>query len=301
MTTAAKEASAKLEIGFVGLGNMGYRMALNIARAGHSLSVYNRTSAKAIALRDAIGAAVCASPAELAAQSDVVITMVSDDVASRELYFGAGGLAQTLQPGSTCIEMGTVAPEFIFQLKEKLAPRGIHLLDSPVSGSVAMAEEGRLTIMVGGSGQDLSRVLPVLQCMAQQIIHVGPLGTGAAMKLVVNAVIFGLNQALAEALVLAEAAGIDRRVAYDVLQSSAAAAPYVHYRKQSFLDPGTVSVAFSLDLARKDLDLIGAFASQFHAPMPQTNLNRQVINEALQAGRGNDDVSAIAEHLRAIH
>jgi 3-hydroxyisobutyrate dehydrogenase/2-hydroxy-3-oxopropionate reductase len=155
--------------------------------------------------------------------------------------------------------------------------------------------------MVGGSSRDFNRVLPVLQCMAAQVIHVGALGTGAAMKQAVNTVIFGLNQALAEALVLAEAAGIDRRVAYDVLERSAAAAPYVYYRKQSFLNPDTVSVAFSLELARKDLDLIEAFARQFHAPMPQASLNRQIINEALQAGRGNDDVSAIAEHLRAIH
>lgn len=293
--------SVKLAVGFVGLGNMGCRMALNVARAGHPVAVYNRTPAKAIALHDAAGAVVCASPAELAARSNVVITMLSDDAASTELYFGQGGLAETLKPGATCIEMSTVAPEFVFQLNEKLAPMGVHLVDSPVSGSVAMAEEGRLTIMVGGSGKDFNRALPVLQSMAAQIIHVGALGTGAAMKLAVNTVIFGLNQALAEALVLAEAAGIDRRVAYDVFQSSAAAAPYVHYRKQSFLDPGSVSVAFSMELARKDLDLIRAFASRFHAPMPQTNLNRQIINEALQAGRRNDDVSAIAEHLRAFH
>ncbi len=295
------ELEAKPAVGFVGLGNMGYRMALNIARTGHPLSVYNRTPAKAIAIHEATRALVCASPADLAAQSEVVITMVSDHAASADIYFGPRGLSQTLKPGTICIEMSTVAPEFVFQLHEKLAPMGVHLLDTPVSGSVAMAEEGRLTIIVGGSVQDFNRVRPVLQCMGGQIIHVGALGTGTAMKLAVNTVIFGLNQALAEALVLAEAAGIDRRVAYDVFQSSAAASPYVHYRKQSFLDPGTVSVAFSMDLARKDLDLIGTFACQFGAPMPQTNLNRQLINEALQAGRGNDDVSAMAEHLRAIH
>ena len=290
----------KLAVGLLGLGTMGSRMALNVARAGFPLAVYNRTQSKALALRDATGAVVCGSPAEVAEQCDVILTMVSDETASSELYYGPGGLVQKLKSGATCIEMSTVAPDFIRHLHQKLAPLGVHLLDAPVSGSVALAEEGQLTIMVG-SDQDIQLVLPVLQSIGARIIHVGPLGTGAAMKLAVNTIIFGLNQALAEALLIAESAGIDRSVAYEVFENSAAAAPYVHYRKQSFLHPNEVPVAFSMDLARKDLDLIQALARQFHVPIPQANLNRQIFCEALKEGRGNEDVSAIIEHLRVIH
>jgi 3-hydroxyisobutyrate dehydrogenase-like beta-hydroxyacid dehydrogenase len=196
--------------------------------------------------------------------------------------------------------MSTVSPGCIARLARRLAPLGVHLLDAPVSGSVALAEGGQLTAMVGGSTEDLQRVRHVLESMASCIIHVGPLGTGSAMKLAVNAIVFGLNQALSEALVLAESAGIDRQVAYDVFASSAAAAPYVHYRRQSFLQPGEVPVAFSMELARKDLDLIEAFAFQVNAPIPNAKLNRQIVVEALNQGRGNDDVSGIAEYLRAV-
>jgi 3-hydroxyisobutyrate dehydrogenase/2-hydroxy-3-oxopropionate reductase len=294
------EMHIKPRVGLLGLGTMGFRMALNVARAGYPLAVYNRTRSKALALSDATGAVVCGSPAEVAEQSDVIITMVSDETASSELYFGPSGMVQKLRPGATCIEMSTVAPEFIRHLHQKLAPLGVQLLDAPVSGSVAHAEQGHLTIMVG-SDQDIRPVLPVLQNIGARIIHVGPLGTGAAMKLAVNTIIFGLNQALAEALLMAESAGVDRSVAYDVFENSAAAAPYVHYRKQSFLKPDEVPVAFSMDLARKDLDLIQALARQFHVPIPQANLNRQIFCEAINQGRGREDVSAIAEHLRAIH
>lgn len=290
----------KPAVGLLGLGVMGSRMARNIARHSYPLAVYNRTQSKALALGDTTKASICGSPAEVAEQSDVILTMVSDEKATSELYFGPGGLAETLRPGATCIEMSTVAPDFLRELHRKLAPLDVHLLDAPVSGSVASAEEGQLTVMVGGSDQDLQPVLPILQSMAARVFHVGPLGSGAAMKLAVNTIIFGLNQAMAEALVMAESAGIDRSIAYDVFENSAAAAPYVRYRKQSFLNPGKVPVAFSINLAQKDLDLIQTLARRFHAPIPQADLNRQICDKALKEGRGGEDVSAIAEHLRSI-
>ena len=194
--------------------------------------------------------------------------------------------------------MSTVGPGSIKRLNKLLKPLSVHLLDAPVSGSVAMAENGQLTIMVGGELEPLNAVRPVLNALATYVFHVGALGSGATMKLAINAIVFGLNQALAEGLVLAESAGIARKVAYDLFENSAVAAPFVHYRKAAFLEPGGVPVAFPLDLAKKDLELIELLAKEVGAPMPQTATNQATVEAAVHHGIGGNDVSAVAEYLR---
>jgi 3-hydroxyisobutyrate dehydrogenase-like beta-hydroxyacid dehydrogenase len=167
-----------------------------------------------------------------------------------------------------------------------------------VSGSVALAEGGKLTLMVGGEAADLERARTVLEAYGGTIFHLGPLGSGAAMKLAVNTVIFGLNQALAEGLVLAEAAGIPRERAYDVLAASAVGAPYVGYKRAAFLDPEGTPVAFASDLAAKDLRLIAELAEAVDLRMPQATINLAVIDALIAAGDGAEDFSAVANHLR---
>ncbi len=152
--------------------------------------------------------------------------------------------------------------------------------------------------MVGGDEADLERARPVLGSIGSTIFHLGPLGTGAAMKLAVNTVIFGLNEALAEALVLAEAAGIRRDLAYDVLAASAVGAPYVGYKRAAFLEPDDTPVAFALDLAAKDLRLIAELAAAIDRDLPQAALNLSVIEAAAAAAGGDRDFSAVAGHLR---
>src|SRR3990172_7595295 len=176
---------------------------------------------------------------------------------------------------------------------------GAGILDAPVSGSVALAEAGRLTIMVGGETDDVERARPVLEALATSIFHMGPLGSGAAMKLAVNTVIFGLNEALAEGLALAQAAGIGRVAAYDVLTASAAGAPYVGYKRAAFLEPETTPVAFSLALAAKDLRLIADLARQVALSMPGTETALEVIEAAIRSLGSDRDFSAVASHLRA--
>jgi 3-hydroxyisobutyrate dehydrogenase-like beta-hydroxyacid dehydrogenase len=168
-----------------------------------------------------------------------------------------------------------------------------------VSGSVALAESGKLTLMVGGTDDDVERARPVLEALGATIFHLGPLGSGAAMKLAVNTVIFGLNEALAEGLVLAEAAGIRRGLAYDVLAASAVGAPYVGYKRAAFLDPETTPVAFALDLAAKDLRLIDGLAAATGVGLPQARTNLAVIEAAIAGVGGDQDFSAVAGHLRA--
>jgi 3-hydroxyisobutyrate dehydrogenase/2-hydroxy-3-oxopropionate reductase len=152
--------------------------------------------------------------------------------------------------------------------------------------------------MVGGDPGALDRVRPVLEPLAAEVLHLGPLGTGAAMKLAVNAVVHGLNQALSEALVLAERSGIERRAAYEVFAASAVAAPYVRYKRDAFEDPDNAPVAFMLDLVAKDLALIEALAEETGARMEQAATNRRLVREAVDAGYGARDISALAAYLR---
>jgi 3-hydroxyisobutyrate dehydrogenase-like beta-hydroxyacid dehydrogenase len=157
---------------------------------------------------------------------------------------------------------------------------------------------GELTIMAGGDAADLERARPVLDRLAKRVFHMGELGSGAAMKLAVNTLIYGLNGAVAEGLVLAERNGIDRALAYDVLAASAAGAPFVLYKRAAFVDPDTTPVAFSLGLAEKDLRLIGELAVTSGTPMPQAEINLQAIRAAERSIGADADFAMLASHLR---
>jgi 3-hydroxyisobutyrate dehydrogenase/2-hydroxy-3-oxopropionate reductase len=173
---------------------------------------------------------------------------------------------------------------------------GAHLLDTPVSGSVALAERGELTVLVGGEVAALDRARPILGAFGSRIVHLGGPGAGATMKLVVNSVLHGLNQAVAEALVLAERAGVDRAAAYDVLAASAIAAPFVHYKRDAYVHPETAAVAFTLMLGAKDLRLIGDLAHRVGArclSSPRTRHWRAGSRPRLAS-----DLSALADLLR---
>jgi 3-hydroxyisobutyrate dehydrogenase-like beta-hydroxyacid dehydrogenase len=194
--------------------------------------------------------------------------------------------------------MSTVLPDTIRSIAPAIQARGAGILDGPVSGSVSSTLAGQLTIMVGGDPDALERARPVLDQLAQRVIHVGDLGAGAAMKLAVNTVIFGLDVAVSEGLVLAERNGIDRVLAYDVLASSAVGAPFLGYKRAAFIDPDGTPVAFSLALAAKDLRLIENLAAASGTKMPQAATNLASIRAAERALGSDADFSAVASHLR---
>jgi 3-hydroxyisobutyrate dehydrogenase len=262
------------------------------------VGVYNRTRTRGDEFAQELGIASCASPAELAAVSDVLITMVADETVSTDLYLGRDGFLERIRPGSIALEMSTVSIDHVQRLAALLEPYGCMFLDAPVSGSVAMAQDGTLTLLLGGEAEAARRVEPVLRALGSTVFHLGPVGAGAAMKLAVNAIVYGLNEALSEALVLAERTGISRERAYEVFASSAVAAPFVHYRREAFERPGDVPVALRMRLAEKDCDLILRLAADVGHSMPQAELNLEVLRRAAQAGFGEDDVSAVAEYLR---
>lgn len=285
-------------VAVLGTGRMGTAMAERLASHGVAVVVYNRSPERAAALAERIGATVASSPARAAAAADVTISMVADDEAVRALFEGRDGVAAGIRPGTVAVDCSTVLPDTIRSVADAVRARGAGILDGPVSGSVGSTLAGELTIMVGGDAADLERARPVLDRLAGRVFHVGPLGTGAAMKLAVNTLIFGLNGAVAEGLLLAERNGIDRALAYEVLAASAAGAPYVGYKRAAFVEPDTTPVAFSLALAAKDLRLIRVLAEASGTAMPQAALNLEVIRAA-EGSIGEDaDFSTVASHLR---
>jgi 3-hydroxyisobutyrate dehydrogenase/2-hydroxy-3-oxopropionate reductase len=235
----------------------------------------------------------------VARDADIVLTMLADDAAVQAVYGGADGLIAGATPGTVLVDMSTITPSTIQALEPAARVSGAGLLDAPVSGSTALAESGGLTLMVGGTTEDLERARPALDPLAKRIFHLGPVGSGAVMKLAVNTVIFALNEALAEALLLAERGGIDLAEAYEVLATSAVGAPFVGYKRAAFLDPDATPVAFAVDLALKDLRLIGAMAADSGARLPGADASRAVLQAASDAGLGAADFSAVLRQLRA--
>jgi 3-hydroxyisobutyrate dehydrogenase/2-hydroxy-3-oxopropionate reductase len=285
-------------VAILGVGRMGGAMAGTLRRAGFDVTVWNRTGSRVEAVAKVAGANVARTAQEAVAGADVVISSLADDAAVKQVYTGTGGAAAGLREGTVVLETSTIAPQTVREIRPVIEERGAALLDAPVSGSVSLVEKGQLTIMVGGDPSALGRARPVLEALSAKLFHVGGLGAGATMKLAVNALVHAINVALSEALVLAEKAGVERSTAYDVFSAGAGAAPFVLYKRAAFEHPETTPVAFSLDLAAKDLDLILGFAGQVGARMDQAAVNRATARAAIAAGLGSRDLSSIATYLR---
>lgn len=292
------ENVADQTVAVVGTGRMGAAMAGTLSRAGFDVVLYNRTRETAEKAAAGIGARVVDTPREAAASADVVITSLADDAALEAVYRGPDGVVAGLREGMVVADTSTVDPGTVRELQDLVEAAGASLLDAPVSGSVALVEAGNLTIMVGGDAGALDRTRSVLEALSARIFHLGPLGAGATMKLAVNALVHAINTALSESLVLAEQAGVDRALAYEVFAAGAGGAPFVQYKQQAYLEPDAAPVAFSLDLVAKDLRLILGLAESVGVTMSQGAANLAVTEAAIASGLGDRDMSAIAEHLR---
>jgi 3-hydroxyisobutyrate dehydrogenase/2-hydroxy-3-oxopropionate reductase len=286
-------------VGLLGAGRMGTAMAGALRTAGFEVVVWNRTGDAARAVAERFGCTPVARPRDVAGAAEVCISMLADGAAVDAVYGGPDGLIAGARPGSVLCDASTVPPSTLRGHEAAARAAGVGLLDTPVSGSVALAEAGKLMIMVGGDADDLARARPALEALSATLFHLGPLGTGAAMKLAVNTLIFGLNQALAEGLTLATAAGIAPATAYDVLAASAAGAPYVAYKRAAFLEPDATPTAFSLDLAAKDLRHIAELADAVAVEMPGAAVDLAVIEAAIAAEGGDRDFSSVTSQLRA--
>jgi 3-hydroxyisobutyrate dehydrogenase/2-hydroxy-3-oxopropionate reductase len=277
---------------------MGSAMARRFHDAGHQLVLWNRDRSKAGALADDIGAAIASSPATAAKDADIVVTSLADDDAMTDVYLGADGITSGIRADAVVVDTSTVDPETIRRVGAALSAVGARFCDCPVSGSVSTVEAGALTIMAGGEPGVVAAAEQVLSAIAQKVVRVGELGSGAACKLAVNGLLHSFNVALSEALVLAEKAGVDREAAYEVFASGAAGAPYVHYKREAFEHPEAAAVAFTLDLAAKDLELARRLGERVGATLEQATTTASVVNEAIASGMGERDLSAIAVYLR---
>ena len=288
------------DVAFIGLGRMGAPMATNLARAGHDVVLHNRTRATADALAAEIDAEVAATPRAAAARAPVVVTMLADESALLAVHEGDDGVLAGLQDGAVAVDMGTTGPAGIERLAPMVAAAGGVLLDAPVSGSTDAAASAGLTIMVGGPADAVATVRPLLATMGSTVYHLGDTGAGAVTKLVVNNIIYALGNAVAESLVVAERAGLDRAQVYEVLENSAVAAPMLHYRHDAYLAPEETPAAFALTLAQKDLGLITELADRLGVPVEQAEANRSLVGRAVAAGLGDHDMADVAVYLRDV-
>jgi 3-hydroxyisobutyrate dehydrogenase/2-hydroxy-3-oxopropionate reductase len=263
-------------------------MAARLLAAGHDLTVWNRTAEKAKPLLD-LGAKLADSPAAAARDADAAITMLADPEALTEVVLGPDGVAEGLPEGATLIEMSTVGPDAIRELARRLRPR-VRLIDAPVLGSVAQAEDGELKIFVGASPDEFSRWVKVLGAMGTPF-HLGPLGSGASMKLVVNSTLGPLMTALGEALALADRLGLDQKDVFDVLVGSPIGV--TARSKRNHVTSGHYPPNFKLRLAVKDLDLVHETATRLGLELRVAEAARSWFQDAAAKGLGEMDHSAV--------
>lgn len=278
-------------VAYLGLGTMGSPMACNLVRAGFDVVGHNRTPAKAAALL-AAGGRSAATVAEAVAGADVAITNLSDSPDVREVVLGDGGVLAHLAPGALLIDNSTILPAVARELAAAGAARGVDVLDAPVSGGEQGAVDGTLSIMVGGEAAALERARPVLAAMGTTIVHTGPSGSGQLVKAANQLVIAGTIQALAEALVLLEAAGVDRTAAVQALGGGMAASRILE-RKAPMMLAGEFPATFRAELHAKDLAIVEGTARDLGVPTPLGDLVAAAMHELVAQGHGDLDHSAL--------
>lgn len=282
-------------LGFVGLGVMGGRIARRLLAAGHAVTGYNRTKAKAQWLVDA-GMRWAASPRAVASSVDVVFTMLTDTAALRAVAGGPDGLIAGLGPGTIYIDMSTVSPAASRELAELVAARGATMLDAPVSGSVSTLEEGRLSIMVGGDPAAAERVRPILLDIGPKVMHVGGNGQAVLMKIATNLGLAVQMLAFSEAVVLAEKNGIPRETAVEVLLNSVIASPMVKYRGP-FVLRMPEEAWFDVGMMQKDMSLALELGKQTSVPLPATAVANEILSAARGLGLGEQDFAVVFDVL----
>jgi len=285
-------------VAFLGLGAMGHPMAVRLIDAGHNVCVYNRTPERAIALADK-GARVAASPAEAADGAEIVIAIVADDGASRDIWTGTEGvLAGSPAPNAILIESSTLSQAWVLELSGLVAEAGYDFLDGPVTGGPDGAEAGKLTLLLGGDEAVIDRAWPKLRAYASRRIRFGEIGTGTAYKVMVNLMGAVQGAALAEGLVIAEKAGLDLSVVAEALSSGAVASPHVKYLARRMAEGDHADVYFSLGLRWKDADYGLRLAEDVGASTDISKAARALYEESLGDFTGDENESVIIETVR---
>jgi 3-hydroxyisobutyrate dehydrogenase-like beta-hydroxyacid dehydrogenase len=283
-------------LGYIGLGVMGGRMAARLLDKGHTVTGYNRTKSKAQWLLDR-GMQWADTPRAVAQASDAVFVMVTDSAALEAVADGADGFLAGLGPGKLLIDMSTLSPALSRAIAERVRERGAEMLDSPVSGSVTTLEQGKLSMMVGGTKAAFDRAKPLLEDVGPKVTHVGENGKAVSMKIACNLSLAVQMLAFSEGVLLAEKSGIDRRTAVEVLTNSVIASPMVQYRGPMVL--GLPEEAwFNVTMMQKDVNLALEMGRRLEVPLPTTAVTNEFLTAARAAGLAEKDFAAIF-HLLA--
>ncbi len=285
------------KVGFVGLGVMGYPMAGHLARAGYSVRVFNRTGTKAERWASEHVGLRTETPREAALGADVVCLCVGNDDDVRAVVYGPDGVLEGLAEGSVLIDHTTVSAELAEELASAARQRGCGFLDAPVSGGQAGAENGQLTVMVGGEQATFDDALPVMQAYGRSVLRMGPAGTGQLTKMVNQICIAGVLQGLSEGLHFAERAGLDIESVVDVI-SKGAAQSWQMENRHATMARGEFEFGFAVDWMRKDLAIALQAGRRLHARLPLTALVDQFYADVQSYGGGRWDTSSLIERLR---
>jgi len=288
----------KFRIGFIGLGVMGKPMAKNLLAAGYSVTVWNRTRSKMDELL-ALGAMGADSPKEVAENSDVVITMLADSPDVEEVLLGPLGIIESAREGLTAIDMSTISPQVTRRIAEKLAQKGVKILDAPVSGGEIGAIKGTLSIMVGGPEKTFEECLPIFQVLGKKVTYMGPNGTGQTTKLC-NQVICALNiQAVCEGLILGAKAGLDLEKLLEVVTAGAASSWMLSNLGPKMVKRG-FEPGFRIRHQQKDLRLALTAAAELDLPLPATGLVHQIFRIAEAEGLSEKGTQALITAMEKI-
>jgi len=286
-------------VGFVGLGIMGSRMAACLARAGHPVTVYNRTAEKADAWVAEHGGRVAATPREAADGAAAVITMVVDGAQVEEVLLGRDGAVRGAAAGTLFVDCSTIAPADVRRIGAVLSERGMGFVDAPVSGSSPKAETGTLTIMAGGSDEDFARAEPYFDAMGETILHVGPLGHGQTVKVISNAVSATNAATLAQALVVGKATGVDLEALLEVFGAGAANSTMVGLKGERMLEHDYTTL-FRLEHMLKDVAICLAESEAAGVPFPSAALARELYAAAMGRGLAGEDFASVLEAVEGL-
>ncbi len=285
-----------MKLAFLGLGVMGFPMAGHLAKAGHQVTVYNRTMVKAQTWAGQHGGTPRPTPAEAASGAEIVLTCVGNDDDVRQVVLGAQGAFAGMNKGAILVDHTTASAELARELDREAKARGLGFLDAPVSGGQAGAESGKLTIMVGGEEASFTRAEPVLAHYGRAVTHMGPAGNGQLTKMVNQILIAGLVQALSEGLNFATRAGLDAKKAAEVISKGAAQSWQLENRYQTML-AGKFDFGFAVDWMRKDLAICLAEARRNKSALPVTALVDQFYERVQARGGGRWDTSSLLHLL----
>lgn len=286
-----------MKVGFIGLGAMGRPMAGHLLRAGHDLAVWARRGTSAAPLA-ALGAEVCATPADLGRRCEVVFTMVTSSADVAGVALGPQGLIEGLAPGAVLVDCSTIAPEAARRIADALAQRGIDCVDAPVSGGEQGAIDATLAIMAGGAAAVLERVHPLLACLGRRIVHVGPSGAGQVAKACNQMIMVAAIEAVAEALRLAAAAGVDGDRVKEALAGGSAASRVLEVMGARMVHR-EFAAGIEARLHHKDFGLVLEAGRKAGVPMPLTAAVGQQLNALMACGWGRDDTASLLRVLES--